>query len=104
MNRNTPSTNDPIEHTSQHQRSENTRRPTTEQHPSSETRTNDQSNSDKPTEGAHRGITIPGGGPASGRPLNHAHGVDLRATGVDLCAARFMIVAGWSGWSGWSGC
>lgn len=37
---------------------------------------------------AHRGITIRGSGPASGRPLTSE-------VAVDLCAADFVIVPGW---------
>ncbi|WP_145981253.1 hypothetical protein [Pseudonocardia sp. HH130629-09] len=38
---------------------------------------------------AHRGITIRGSGPASGRPLTSASAVDLQSN-------EFMIVSGWS--------
>ncbi len=37
---------------------------------------------------AHRGITIRGSGPASGRPLTSSRAVDLRVV-------RFMIVLEW---------
>lgn len=50
----------------------------------------EQSNKSPRSKDSHRGITIRGGGPASGRPR--------RSTRVvDLARPRSMIVSGWSG-------
>ncbi|OSY35693.1 hypothetical protein C8E95_4877 [Pseudonocardia autotrophica] len=46
---------------------------------------------------SHRGITIRGGGPASGRPRRTPTASDCPAAVADGSAAVFMIVRGWSG-------
>lgn len=46
---------------------------------------------------SHRGITIRGGGPASGRPRRTPARTDRPAAVSNRSAPDFMIVSGWSG-------
>ncbi len=57
----------------------------------------EQSKSTPRSRDSHRGITIRGGGPASGRPRRTPTASDRPAAASGGSTAGFMIVRGWSG-------
>ena len=57
----------------------------------------EQSKNTPRSKDSHRGITIRGGGPASGRPRRTPTCSDRRAPVPDSSGAASVIVSGWSG-------
>lgn len=72
----------------------------TEQNTRTENHYTEQSKNTPRSKGSHRGITIRGGGPASGRPRRTPARSDRRTAVPDGSGAVSVIVSGWSGWSG----